>query len=263
MEYWLLPSNRQKFDLDGFLLKYGFVDWRQYNQFNVGDTVYMYSSRPDSRISYMMRVVKINMNFNEAVTDGKFWTSLSEYEKGKVHDKYCRLEVIDDINTDKLRLEFLLQKGLRKAPQGGMKLRGKLLEYIEEQLGPNVKEEFCELENKNLWEGAVKKVLVNRYERNPLARKLCINKYGYRCFICGFDFEKVYGELGRGFIHIHHIIPISTIGKDYIIDCEKDLIPVCPNCHAMLHYGKNGSMLSPNDLIEVLKRNRSVEHEDF
>lgn len=84
-------------------------------------------------------------------------------------------------------------------------------------------------------EGSSKQITVNRYERSPLNRKLCLSIHGYRCKICGFDFVEQYGDLGREFIHVHHITPVSEIGDDYLIIPEKDLIPVCPNCHAMLH----------------------------
>lgn len=90
-------------------------------------------------------------------------------------------------------------------------------------------------ENKTYYEGATKKVIVNKYERSREAREKCILLKGCRCTVCGMDFEKKYGAIGKSFIHIHHIIPINSIGKDYVIDCEKDLVPVCPNCHAMLH----------------------------
>lgn len=90
-------------------------------------------------------------------------------------------------------------------------------------------------ENKTYYEGATKKVIVNKYERSREAREKCILLKGCKCAVCGMDFEKKYGAIGKGFIHIHHIIPINSIGKDYVIDCEKDLVPVCPNCHAMLH----------------------------
>ncbi|HHO0788469.1 HNH endonuclease [Aeromonas allosaccharophila] len=49
------------------------------------------------------------------------------------------------------------------------------------------------------------------------------------------DFGEKYGELGKGFIHVHHMMPLSEIGEEYVVDPIKDLIPVCPNCHAMLH----------------------------
>ncbi|RME44545.1 MAG: HNH endonuclease, partial [Chloroflexi bacterium] len=44
-----------------------------------------------------------------------------------------------------------------------------------------------------------------------------------------------YGELGKGFIHVHHVIPLSEIDSRYEVDPINDLCPVCPNCHAMIH----------------------------
>ncbi|MFZ2169644.1 MAG: hypothetical protein WAW61_08415 [Methylococcaceae bacterium] len=88
-----------------------------------------------------------------------------------------------------------------------------------------------------LFEGIKKTVLVNSYERNPMARKKCIEHYGAKCAVpnCGFDFEEVYGDIGKGFIHVHHLTKLSDIGQGYVVNPIKDLRPVCPNCHAMLH----------------------------
>jgi 5-methylcytosine-specific restriction protein A len=84
-------------------------------------------------------------------------------------------------------------------------------------------------------EGAARKVTVNSYERSGEAREACLRHYGYRCRACGFDFERAYGEIGKEFIHVHHIVPIATIRAAYRIDHIRDLIPVCPNCHALIH----------------------------
>lgn len=90
-------------------------------------------------------------------------------------------------------------------------------------------------EQKSYTEGTPNQVLVTKYERNPFARKTCIDFYGVTCSVCKFDFEANYGVLGKGFIHVHHLKQVSHIGKEYKIDPVKDLRPVCPNCHAMLH----------------------------
>jgi 5-methylcytosine-specific restriction protein A len=90
-----------------------------------------------------------------------------------------------------------------------------------------------------LSEGAKRTVTVNSYERNPIARKFCIEHYGTVCSVCEFNFETEYGEIGKGYIHVHHLMPISEIGKTYEIDPIKDLRPVCPNCHSMLHRNKD------------------------
>ena len=86
-----------------------------------------------------------------------------------------------------------------------------------------------------LIEGGRISVQVNRFERDPRARKLCIQIFKARCVVCGFDFAKTYGKIGAGFIHVHHLRPISTIKKKHQIDVRRDLRPVCPNCHEMLH----------------------------
>jgi len=89
--------------------------------------------------------------------------------------------------------------------------------------------------SEEIQEGAKKRVAVNIYERSAEARQKCIEQYGYKCAVCEFDFYSEYGDRGRHFIHIHHIVPISTIGESYIVDPINDLRPICPNCHAMIH----------------------------
>jgi 5-methylcytosine-specific restriction protein A len=84
-------------------------------------------------------------------------------------------------------------------------------------------------------EGSVRQVLVNAYERSSAARAACLSHYGHSCSVCGFDFEKTYGTIGKDFIHVHHLKEISSIGQKYHVDPIQDLRPVCPNCHAMLH----------------------------
>lgn len=84
-------------------------------------------------------------------------------------------------------------------------------------------------------EGSVKQVTTNAYERNPDARKRCLKHWKYKCQCCGFDFEKTYGEVGKDFIHVHHKKPLSEIREEYELDPVNDLIPVCANCHAMIH----------------------------
>lgn len=86
-----------------------------------------------------------------------------------------------------------------------------------------------------LTEGAVKQVLVNAYERNPEARRQCIKHYGFKCIVCDFDFGAEYGDTLRGYIHAHHLKPLSEIGASYVVDPILDMRPVCPNCHAVLH----------------------------
>ncbi len=108
-------------------------------------------------------------------------------------------------------------------------------------------------DNKKYYEGSTKKIKVNIYERNHEARRKCIKHYGINCCICGFNFEKKYGEIGNSFIHVHHLKLLSKIGEEYELDPIQDLRPVCPNCHAMLH--KRKSPYSIEELKQIISTN--------
>ncbi len=103
-------------------------------------------------------------------------------------------------------------------------------------------------------EGASKTVWVNTYERNPVARANCIEHHGYKCTVCSFSFNKFYGTIGEKYIHIHHIVPLSEIKKEYILNPIKDLVPVCPNCHAIIH--KTRPALTVEQLKQHLAESR-------
>jgi len=56
--------------------------------------------------------------------------------------------------------------------------------------------------------------------------------------VCKFNFEETYGEIGKGFIHVHHIKPLASSGETRV-DPYNDLVVVCPNCHSIIHRHKN------------------------
>lgn len=84
-------------------------------------------------------------------------------------------------------------------------------------------------------EGTRFEVRSTAVERNPKARAACIAHYGPKCAACDFEFAATYGELGEGFIHVHHRRDISLSNGSYAIDPIEHLIPLCPNCHSMVH----------------------------
>lgn len=94
--------------------------------------------------------------------------------------------------------------------------------------------ETCSL-GQGLPEGALTRVAVNRYERRPANRAAAIAAHGATCKACGFNFARFYGPLGEGFIEVHHRTPVSNMGGGYVINPVKDLIPLCSNCHQMVH----------------------------
>jgi 5-methylcytosine-specific restriction enzyme A len=104
-------------------------------------------------------------------------------------------------------------------------------------------------------EGAVQSVQVNRYERNAKARQACVAHHGAFCAVCELDFRQRYGDIGEGFIHVHHKRPLRTLGKSRRVNPVTDLVPVCPNCHAMIH--RRNPPLDVEDLRRILRDRES------
>jgi hypothetical protein len=109
-------------------------------------------------------------------------------------------------------------------------------------------------------EGGRRTIVVNAYERSRRARTICIKHYRPICQVCDLDFEQRYGKRGKGFIHVHHIVEISKIGKKYKVDPKTDLCPVCPNCHAMLH--RTDPPMSIEQLKSLLANGRKARASD-
>jgi 5-methylcytosine-specific restriction enzyme A len=84
-------------------------------------------------------------------------------------------------------------------------------------------------------EGASKLSLTRKFERSRINRAICLRYHGFRCQGCGLLLQEIYGPLGANVIHVHHIVPVSKMGKSYFLDPQKDLVPLCPNCHNIVH----------------------------
>lgn len=112
-------------------------------------------------------------------------------------------------------------------------------DIVTQQLIDRLPTETMKFDESTLYrEGKVAQVFVDRYERNQKARLKCINHYGDKCYVCGFDFGQFYGSIAKGFIHVHHKNQLSEISDEYEVDPIKDLIPVCANCHSVIHLTK-------------------------
>ncbi len=68
------------------------------------------------------------------------------------------------------------------------------------------------------------------------------------------NFEETYGEIGARFIHVHHLVEISSIGEEYNVDPVNDLRPVCPNCHAILHRKKPAFTIEDWKALLIIKK---------
>lgn len=154
--------------------------------------------------------------------------------ENKLFDK----ESLESIDKNNLQQWFPQQSGISIKEEVQESLESNWFNFIVEN--KYIKNSFVSNDvttqfEKTYKEGKSKDIVQTRYERNPEARKRCLKRFGYSCEVCSFNFEKHFGEIGKKFIHVHHINQISEIGKEYEVDPIKDLIPVCPNCHAMIH----------------------------
>lgn len=110
-------------------------------------------------------------------------------------------------------------------------------------------------------EGRLIETSTSRYERNPVARQVCLQYYRrlhhgrLYCEICGFDFERQYGEKFRDYIHVHHRNPLASFDGEHPVDPINELIPICPNCHAVAH--QKTPPYTPAEIREMLNKTNS------
>lgn len=112
-----------------------------------------------------------------------------------------------------------------------------LFELWSERIGGGIDLDI-NLESKQLArlpEGAVVTTRANRYERSSTLRSQCLSHWGIKCQVCDMDPQEVYGKAGQRIIHVHHLHPLGEIRKEHLVDPKVDLVPVCPNCHALIH----------------------------
>lgn len=243
-----MPSNPNEYDLESAFSRYETLDWKRSYNYENGDILFMYVSGNIQKFCYKVEVIEGLVSTNDVNYNKTFWIDEKKFEESKEWDR-TRIRFVDQVDTSELSLTKLREHGLKGNIQGSMKLTGELRDYIMEFFKHDLTEGYYPDEiSEGLEEGKRKTVTVNLYERNPIARKQCINYYGVKCQVCDLNFENAYGQVGKDFIHVHHIKPLYEINQGYVVEPIKDLIPICPNCHAMLHHKENGVYLSIEQL---------------
>jgi 5-methylcytosine-specific restriction protein A len=183
--------------------------------------------------------------------------AMKNIKVNKVDIEFDVLSEIPIINDDELKVEMF--KGqIWYTQMSGISIKESIAKELEKiwQIKTNTKY-FIKIEEISKLYSEGKRILINTYvyERNTQAREICLKKHGYNCFVCGFSFANVFGDLGKGFIHVHHKKPVSEIDKEYQVNAENDLIPICPNCHAMIH--RNVPAYDIDELKNII-RNKSI-----
>ena len=171
--------------------------------------------------------------------------------------------VLDPTVDEILRTRDMARGPLSRVPwntqSSGTSVPDELVPKLDKAWADHLRGRFVPPEQSHLptryIEGQMREVRVNVYERDPQARLACIAAHGWRCAVCRMSFREVYGDLGRDFIHVHHLHPLGGKGKGKRrkVDPVEDLRPVCPNCHAMLH--------RPDQLLEIEELRRVIAKE--
>ena len=109
-----------------------------------------------------------------------------------------------------------------------------------------------------LTEGRVRQVNITKHERNRALRQACLKHYGYKCQVCKIKFDEVYGEIGKYFIEVHHLEPISNTDEEHALDPLTGLVPLCSNCHSMIHRGgKDGQPMPLEELKQIYNMHKN------
>lgn len=172
-------------------------------------------------------------DLNNQCTDIKYSDALNWYKRFLESDYNPEIIATKEAEKERIKQERKeqRQKEKDKKKDSATSSIDTPKEHITRK-GVKIKEQ--ELDD-NQREGAITQVNITRRERNPKLREACLKKYGYVCQCCGIDFEKIYGEIGREYIEVHHLFPISQTEGEHEVDPEKDLVPLCSNCHSMIH----------------------------
>lgn len=165
---------------------------------------------------------------------------------GKGHTKYLYKTSLEDVRnqaSDKYKKDF--DRGLEWDCDFTLMIRRRNPDEFNAENETVIETESGDIEGRKV------AIYTTKYERSARNRKEAIRIHGTKCMICGFDFEEVYGELGKGFIEVHHIKPISELEGEVKVDPGTDLICVCSNCHRMLHRYRD-EIVTVEKLREVL-----------
>lgn len=270
---WILQGNPDRFGVDRYLSENDFVYWsvpvqKYQREFEVGDRVFIWRAagktkaiagivatgvvaercKPQGEVDHPEQIDTPEAGQDSLWNPGE--EAASEVKVG-VRIRERRLTPQEGM----LRRDELVQAQVMAESQI-IKIRtGSVFPLTLEQgnfldtLWLGVTETFSD---GRFTEGTVKELLSRRYERDARAREMCLKIHGFDCKACGLNFELTYGEIGRHFIEVHHVKPISEKGGSYEVNPKEDLVPLCPNCHRIVHRTKSDP-LTVEELRSLLK----------
>lgn len=180
------------------------------------------------KIKDLSMTLVFRINGKDFVEDSEFVSQ--DVLGASTHGQSIAIEISGRLRSDSQETESKGAASSREAVEI-------MAEFILDTLKPVV-ESDSDVAFEPVEEGLSQTVTVNRYERDPRIRRACIAYFGAICQVCGFDFGETYGKLGRDFIEVHHIVSLAQSGgSGVLVDPTRDVVPVCSNCHSMIHRG--------------------------
>ena len=282
---WLIAANHKKYNHDLAFKELDFIDWKQNANYEVGDKVYIYSSRPTSAIKYLVEVIKVDIKGDSIRNDKKYWIDEEQYESGIKKGVYARFKLIATFPTNLMTLKDLHDHGIKGNIQGPRKLydnNGDLFEWANFILERSNVNEF---EEDIMQETLLKESLIdidktdNDFEYSdeikpkgePVLNKgvliykrdkqTSLNALNHAHYKCEYDNEHVCFMRRDGitpYTEAHHLIPMKFQEEYNVsIDIEENIVSLCSHCHNEIHYGMNAKKLITklyNDRIELLRK---------
>lgn len=257
--YWLISANPKYYKCFDAFNDNGFVDWHQIGNYSVGDTVFIYTTKPYQMITFETMVEKVDIPAEQAFDDIKYWL---DEEMGIPYEKYMRLRLVNSFMNDSLSYDNLLKNGLIRAPQGKMRLEGELLKYIL-NISKNhsyLEEDISSNDNKVVDNIIASKHIVNVeapiippkpiensknliWPRNAMYKAIALKKANYMCEVDNSHPTFVRKISNVGYTEAHHLIPLAAQGEEQFknvnLDCPENIVSLCSNCHNQIHYGKD------------------------
>lgn len=230
---WVIPCNINEYNVIDAFKNLDVLDWKQsptLKKAKVGDIVYVYISKPFQSIKYKCEILKTNKP-HVTIDDSKYIVNGQNYVN---YGNYMEIKLLKTYEDNLITFNDLVENGIKGRIQGPRSLSDKFIKMIEAyDTSFNTS-----LENMIYKEGRLVKYYGYKYERNAQLRNIAIQIHGLNCTVCNFNFEAFYGDIGREFVEIHHIKPLFINGKEHLVNPQTDLVPLCSNCHRMIHRRK-------------------------
>lgn len=90
-------------------------------------------------------------------------------------------------------------------------------------------------------------------EENFMWRIETMKYHGNQCALCGMDYVEIYGDPGKGRMQIH--LREDLEGEEIHPHVATDLMPICANCHDIVHGG-----MDPEELAAMIRLNREMKY---